>query len=130
MLTVPPHLIGIPFLLGGRTSAGCDCWGLLWLAYGELLDISLPSLAPGDVDAVELAKTAWRQLPPGAEAAGDVLLFRVQGWPGHVGLAVGRRRMLHVSEGTTSRVERYDTPVWLPRLEGAYRHPQRWVPGR
>lgn len=66
----------------------------------------------------------WRQVPPGEEQTGDVLVFRVVGIPCHVGIVAGDKRMLHTMKGTDSAVERYDGARWKGRLHGIYRHPE------
>ena len=45
--------IGIPFVSGGRTIIGCDCYGLLYLAYTIELGIEIPSLADRYTDALD-----------------------------------------------------------------------------
>ena len=41
--------IGLPYVIGGRTREGLDCWGLLRLFYQEEKNITLPEL-PGIVE--------------------------------------------------------------------------------
>ena len=52
----------------------------------------------------------------------DVVVFRINGRPGHVGVCVGGGRFLHVEEGDTSCTERLSSPTWQPRIEGFYRY--------
>ena len=47
--------IGVPFEDGGRTLAGFDCWGAIWLAYAER-GIELPD--SGEVSALDLRRVA------------------------------------------------------------------------
>ncbi len=74
-LPVPHRLVGIPFIAGGRGWDGCDCWGLLLLAYREVLGIELPSYdraGAGDVPRA-IVEGAWQEVvPPHLELAGDV----------------------------------------------------------
>ena len=52
----------------------------------------------------------------------DVVVVRITGRPGHVGVCVGGGRFLHVEEGETSCIERLSSPVWRSRIEGFYRY--------
>ena len=115
-------LIGIPFRPGGTAVDGCDCWGLVCLAYRTLYGIAL-DIAPASGAEVLAEAARWSRVT--TPTVGDVLLFRARGWPAHVGVALGQGRMLHVVEGGVSAVERCDGPVWAARLVGAYRHPLR-----
>ena len=125
--------IGIPFLDHGRDRSGCDCWGLVRLAYAEQLGITLPDLgdeyseayARGEVDEavgstvgqewnLDVTGQPWQQL--------DVMIFSRAGVDCHVGLYVRPGEMLHVIEGTAAGVERYDTTRWKRRLTRVIRH--------
>ncbi|MFN0133437.1 MAG: host specificity factor TipJ family phage tail protein [Phycisphaerales bacterium] len=122
--------VGLPFLEHGRDRGGVDCWGLLRLVYAERYGIFLPSHhdgyagtddAPGItavLDAELGLGVRWRPRGPGVRL-GDALLFHVAGVP-HVGVAVGRGRMLHCRRGSDSCVERFDVGTWSPRLGGAF----------
>lgn len=125
--------IGIPFLDHGRDRSGCDCWGLVRLAYAEQLGIALPDLgdeyseayARGEVDEavgstvgqewnVDVTGQPWQPL--------DVMIFSRAGVECHVGLYVRPGEMLHVIEGIAAAVERYDTARWKRRLTRVIRH--------
>lgn len=41
--------LGIPYLQGGRTTEGCDCWGLVVIVYDEELGIALPKFDDRDL---------------------------------------------------------------------------------
>lgn len=124
--------VGIPFRSGGRDRSGCDCWGLLSLAYREVYGIQLPSFddeydRAGDRAVIEglvaqhLPEMPWQ--PVAAVIPGDALLFNVAGQSVHVGVAVGDGRFLHVlSTLAASCVERLAAPGWHRRLVGAYRY--------
>ena len=121
------RLIGIPWAEGGRDETGCDCWGLLCMAFARLHDIELPAYDGRPVAGPPLARLvvaeqeSWLQVAPGLERPGDVVCFR--GLPPHVGLVIGRGRMLHVARGQRSCWSGYHSPEWAPRLQGFYRHP-------
>ena len=63
----------------------------------------------------------WRTVDRGQEQELDVLVF-ISSERDHVGVVVDRGRMLHISEGKLSCVERYNTSLWSRRLAGIYRH--------
>lgn len=49
---------------------------------------------------------------------GDLILIR----PGHIGIVLNSRDMLHANAGHESRIERFNSPVWKPAIEGFYRY--------
>lgn len=124
--------VGVPFAEHGRSPHGWDCWGLVWWCFKEHLAVILPSFAADyrdPADAAEIARVMasrmsdWRAIGPGVRPRlGDVALLRVGRWPGHVGLVMDRRRMLHVERNIRTQFEDYDGPMWARRLLGLYRH--------
>lgn len=121
--------VGLPFLALGRDRAGVDCWGLVRLAYLEVLGVELPSYADRYSSALEGAEIAaaldegrasWIKSRRPREW--DVALFSSPYGPAHVGIVVSPGLMLHASFGHDSRIERYDAPHWRARLMGVYRH--------
>lgn len=122
--------VGLPWLAGGRSRSGLDCWGIVHLVYREALDIALPSYDGSDPAALAdnaplfdaAAKEPWRIVPMGDEREFDVGLFRVGAHPCHVGVVTRAGRMLHVQDGCMSRIEHYGHGPWAHRLLGFYRH--------
>lgn len=121
--------VGLPWLDGGRDSAGLDCWGLVRLVYEDRFGVELPSLSDGyrdtrDFDAIanlyEVERCDWIERP--GPAPGDVVAFRIIGIPLHVGVIVDARSFLHawVERGTC--LDRLTSPAWRPRILGFYRH--------
>lgn len=104
--------VGIPYADGGRSRAACDCWGLARLIYREQLGIDLPSY--GEISAADLARVAdamargaaveedWQAVDEPREW--DVAVMRRYGGrePGHVGVMIDARRLLHVEERTAA----------------------------
>lgn len=124
---------GVPFLERGRSRAGVDCWGLVWLIYQEQFGVIIPSYEgryadtrgaeiPG-VIAAGAAAGCWRLLGDDEPSVlGDVIAFRIRGEPRHVGLALDNIQMLHVEWGTNVVRERFRSSVWNHRIVGRHRH--------
>lgn len=123
--------VGIPFIDGGRTSRGLDCWGLIRLAFLEECSIELPSY--GEISALDLAKIAgmisketmhspWIPVQKESLHAFDVAVMFRRRYPVHVGLMVSSKEMLHVYEkASTVRVPLTSPTVAYPRIH-FYRH--------
>ncbi|MGH9887417.1 MAG: C40 family peptidase [bacterium] len=126
---VPLHFIGIPYVSKGRSQAGCDCWGIVFLYYLEVLGIRLPEYADGYSDSAEEEEVAklvasgrrnWVEVSP--PQAGDVVLLRIFKDPVHVGVYLDGHRVLHVRKGTNACIQRLDDSFWRSRIEGFYRY--------
>lgn len=122
-------LVGIPWQERGRSRAGCDCWGLILIAFRELLGIEQPSFADdyqttADREAIVAilagAREPWVPVPPADARPMDVVEMRERPW--HVGLVVGRGRMLHMPARQSSIIEPYTTGRHEPRVTGIFRH--------
>jgi cell wall-associated NlpC family hydrolase len=125
-----PQFIGIPYAVKGRSFAGCDCWGLLYLFYGLELGITLPEYALSFADAAELLEaqrvisaekgSAWQRVEK--PIVGDAVLINTRGDLTHIGVYVGGGFMLHTRCGMDSSLVRLDAPYWRKSLDGYYRH--------
>jgi len=126
-------LIGIPFTEKGRTREGCDCWGVVRLALECGFGITVPDYTeeyPTTTDREEIqalmqreALGGWEALPVSEAAAGDVVLFRIQGQICHAGLVIDPPVFLHGQRGIGSALERWDAAIWSRRLYAVLRHP-------
>ena len=130
------ELIGIPWLDRGRSLQGCDCWGLIYLAYKHLYQIMLPTFT--DASAADVAEVArmidtergspWTEVDVTRHRLGDVALFRQElKVPTHVGFVTGPWRMLHIIRNGTTALGSFDPDsnrgrLWHTRLAGVYRH--------
>jgi hypothetical protein len=84
-VAVAERFLGVPYLLGGRTSEGIDCSGLVQLALGLC---GIP--APRDSDQQQ---TLGAPLPEGTQLQrGDLVFF-----DNHVGLMVDAERLIHAT---------------------------------
>jgi cell wall-associated NlpC family hydrolase len=105
--------LAVPFVDGGRTLDGWDCWGCVWWLLAHRFDVRVPSYTKRP----QGTPAPWLQIEPGDERVGDVLLFR----PLHAGLIIKRGRFIHSAEGKGTVVERYKGLMWKKRIEGFYR---------
>jgi cell wall-associated NlpC family hydrolase len=123
--------IGIPFINGGNTRKGCDCWRLIVMIYREKLGIDLPDFSEIYIDGsltslkrvtwhiIEARKT-WEKVDKPAPF--DLILLRTGNMVYHCGLVIGRRTMLHIMENINSAVEEFTSLQWKHRIEGFYRY--------
>ena len=133
---LPPRsdrYLAIPYKRHGRSSTGCDCWGLVCLVYLEEYGINLPAyndVLPGDPSIVataarkEIRSGGWISVLSGGAMPGDVvwLWVRRRETPSHVGVVVERGSFLGIRPAVGVRIERYDQGFWRGRLAGLYRH--------
>ena len=124
-----PKYIGLPWLNMGRDRAGLDCWGLIRLILAEQFAVNVPSYTEqyaADYDNEELNIIRRQELPSWREVKdpqpGDVIIFRVLGYPTHAGMIVNPTWMIHVQRGIDTVVERYTESSWKRRIIGLYRH--------
>lgn len=135
--------VGVPFLDGGRTLDGCDCWGLVRIVLAERAGIEVPSYdAISALDLIRVARQVGRSLDVapwrtrvavGDERVLDVAVLRVHRsvergsgtdprMPAHVGVIVGPGLVLHAQDGVNSVVQPIaDQAIWR-RIIGIFRH--------
>ena len=101
--------LGVPYRYGGAAPGGFDCSGLVMWAYGKV-GVPLPH------NAAALFGVG-RAVPRAALRPGDLLFFRGLG---HVGIYVGRGRMIHAPQ-SGRHVELQSLAVRRGSLVGARR---------
>lgn len=119
--------VGAPFAVGGRGPA-YDCWGLVQAIYRDRLGIALPGYDQDYFeinnrhigDLIDAERRKWRLVT--RPEPGDVVLFRIYRFPGHVGIVTGSGTMINTRKGCGAVIEPYLNPKWRPRLVGFYRH--------
>jgi cell wall-associated NlpC family hydrolase len=109
---IAQQAVGLPYRYGGESPAsGFDCSGLVRWAYGQL-DVELPH------SSYALAAVG-REVDEARMRPGDVLVFAGLG---HVGLYVGRGRMVHAPQsGRTVEVVTLGATGYGARLVTARR---------
>jgi cell wall-associated NlpC family hydrolase len=110
--TVALRAVGVPYRWGGASpSAGFDCSGLVYWAYGRL-GVGLPHSSYALYDRGR--PVARSRMKPG-----DLLFFSGLG---HVGIYIGRGRMVHAPHsGTRVQVVRLGRSSYGGRLVGVRR---------
>jgi len=121
--------IMIPYKNKGRDFDGSDCWGLVRLIYENEFHLPLPSLSNKYSDAsegkmvaetVRSGKGTIEHKQKHTPEYGDIVVFNIAGNPCHVGVYIGRERVLHVLKGTDSTIERLNSFRLKGRVEGYY----------
>lgn len=122
------HYVGVPWVDGGRTEAGADCWGLFRLVYAQVLGIPLPSYSGAYGSALD--KVIVRRLIEGkpdywhrveTPEPGDGVLLNIANRT-HIGVVVGNGYMLHTEFGCGAVIENYQSLKYSNVLEGFYRY--------
>ena len=122
--------IGIPFLSGGRTAEGCDCYGLVRLVLRNEYGINLPELSDDYNNALNTRETkklfeehrpvlTSKKLDFPEEKA--VAVITEHGHPCHIGITAGNGYILHTGIKTGCICQRETHPGIRGRIEGYYR---------
>jgi hypothetical protein len=114
--------VGVPFKEHGRDYDGWDCWGLVLSAYRDVLAINLPDYiyetthkaAPLSRLFSDRLEDRWIKVTQTHPLAIATIYRR--GVVIHVGLALPKRRIIHVEKGIDTCIE----PVTNFRIEGHY----------
>ena len=125
---------GVPYKPFGRDYDGIDCWGVIVLAYRDVLGIELPRYerdysSPEEwaevMGVIERGRDAGPWVKVERPAPMDVVLLKLNGFVCHVGLAIGGGWMLHCLAPLGTCSERLNGVRWSKRLHGFYRHRSR-----
>jgi cell wall-associated NlpC family hydrolase len=121
--------IGIPFVSNGRTTDGCDCYGLVRIVLRNEYGITLPELSDNYADALNIKETARLFAEHRPVLAGEkidapeekaVVVITEHGAAAHVGIVAGGGYILHTGIKTGSVCQRETHPVLRGRIEGYY----------
>jgi cell wall-associated NlpC family hydrolase len=100
--------------LGGTSRRGIDCSGLVQAVYRDEFGISLPRTTRALVDV-------GRPIKKSALRAGDLVFFKPDTYPRHVGIYLSDKQFLHVSAKRGVMVSRTDSPYWSKHYWAARR---------
>lgn len=120
--------IGIPFKEHGRSLEGCDCYGLVRLVLQNEFQKSIPDFWDYNttIDHAKIASLIEENRPIIASIEketpeeGDVLIYRFNGVPTHIGIYVGSGLVLHVMKGSNTCCVPYNKGILKGRLVGIY----------
>lgn len=126
-------IITTPFIEGGRDYSGCDCWGLILLAYRDVLGVEIPNYenvfysgqeslvsVSEEIEQIKSCQSVFREVVNPQK--GDIVFFNMLGRPIHVGFVIDEKTMIHTSKTSGVAIENYRSPKWSKRLQAFYRH--------
>lgn len=126
-------LVGVPFVDGGRTMNGLDCWGLaMVLLRRQGYDVPDYPIKATAIDEIAAALKDGRD-SGGYERLdepqmGCIVLLRLSmdAWANHVGIYVGHGEFIHAYSKTAVCIDRLRK--WQSRIVGYYRPRKRREP--
>ncbi|ACV27003.1 C40 family peptidase [Kangiella koreensis] len=103
-------MLGKRYRYGGSTpKQGFDCSGLVYFTHTQVGDY-VPRTSRDQLYASREVRI--EELQPG-----DLLFYRINGKPSHVGIYIGNKQFVHApSSGKTVSVTTMDNPYFKPRL--------------
>lgn len=132
-MKLPSWVFTVPYVEGGRTKKGVDCWGLCVLLYDEVLSISIPSYGnvyyqdmsnyEDTVDSIAEIKAAQDMFEVvDVPTEGDLVLCTYRGQPLHIGFIVDENTMIHASPKNGVVIENFRGLKWQNKIIGYYRY--------
>lgn len=136
MISESAKYVGLDWEQFAKPMYGGVCWGLVHKVFQDY-GIELPTYV-GDPNLAELVEieaglgrgpSVWQEVEPGEERWLDLVTFKLAGCDNHVGIVVNGQVQdfdkcifLHVVEGVSSRIERYDSNRWKSLVNKFLRH--------
>jgi len=115
------HLIGTPFVWGGRNPAeGLDCWGLVLALVPDLPDYTAEDQAEAR-RLMDSVSARYRRVD--APAPGDILLLGRGRQPHHAGVLVTPQLVLHATRALGTAAQPLSLVRQVYPLVRAYRWP-------
>ena len=117
----------VPFVEKGRSWEGWDCWGLVYVAYRDVLGIIIPDYLDRYDHTHEVTRLSkvveqekqivWKRVEHKDWARGDVMTIRRRNLCVHAGLIVADGQVMHAEQDMGTIIE----PMPMLDIEGAYR---------
>lgn len=123
--------IGIPYVIGGESLEGADCYGIAKLYSKNELGKILPTYMYSNLDNEAVAELAIKSAQHGLGASwtkvevpqhGDIVTFRIMGQEIHCGIMLNGSEFLHSLKGRMSCIEDLTHVNWKHRLTGVFRY--------
>ena len=125
-------LLAIPYVPGGRSIEGADCWGMVQICYSKLMGVEIPSyddVYNGPSDRISAAGFIMDELGDHRHferlikpERGCFALLSVAGNPIHVGFMLDSQQMIHTRAGLGPSVDNVTTIKWKGRILGFYNY--------
>lgn len=117
----------VPFKDKGRSYEAWDCYGLMYCFFRDVHGIDLPGYLNYSStkeyeqlkSLIDEARPAWDEV--NNPEIGDVALFNISGYPCHIGILVGKNKVIHTEERLGTFIEPLRGVIWGKRLSGIYR---------
>lgn len=122
------HLIGIPFIPGGRTLDGLDCWGVVI----EVFKITSPDIIIPEVNVsyndgsfainneADIIKNSFIKIISPKIPSIMAIKHHDPIYINHVGVYIGEGKFIHSRVKTGVIIDRVDSPAWKRKIEGYY----------
>jgi cell wall-associated NlpC family hydrolase len=123
--------IGIPYVIGGESLEGADCYGICKMYSKNELNKLLPTYMYSELDNEAVAKLAIDSAKHGlgdkwlkveTPRHGDIVTFRIMGYEIHCGIMLNDSEFLHSLKGRMSCIEDLTHVNWKHRLTGVFRY--------
>lgn len=123
--------VGLPFEDGGRGPEAFDCWGVVVSVYRAELGIELPTY--GEISARDLMRVTramqagqeaecWRPVNDPREFDVVVMRLTTRSFPGHVGVMVDAKNMLHIEAASQAVIVPLNHVLIRSRVIGIRRY--------
>ena len=117
-------LVGTPFVDGGRSKEGIDCWGLAKEMFSRQ-GIKVNDYNISAMNSIKVSRELkgnepyWEKLSAAQKGCLVLLRLDCQGWANHVGVCIDENRFIHAYRRTGVVIDRLSK--WKSRIVGYYK---------